>query len=566
MPHTIGIDFGTESGRVLLLELSSGREVATAVVPYLHGVIDKVLPSSGEVLPPDWALQDPTDYLHVLHTGVPEVLRKGKVGKQDVIGMGIDFTSCTVLPVLSDATPLCTVERWKNRPHAWPKLWKHHSAQNIADRMNDIARQRGEAFLERYGGRISSEWYFPKLIEIFESDRGVYDACHAFVEAADWVVWYLTGQLLRNACSAGYKALWSESEGLPDPDYFMEVSPGFAHPDEKLGRNFVALGTRAGHLREELAHQLGLNQVAVAVGNVDAMAAVPGAGVSDPGALVMVMGTSICHLAISNQKALFPGVTGVAKDGILPGYFGYEAGQAAVGDMYAWFVKHFVRLDCKETGRQGSQTIYKDIERASATRRAGESGLLALDWWNGNRSILSDADLSGCVFGLTLSSTPEDVYRALLESTAFGTLRIIKNFESHGFHFTELVACGGLPHKSPLLMQIYADVCGLPVTVRDSTEISARGSAMWGAVAAGSASGGFDSIDDASQALAPPPCKVYQPQPEARKTYKMLYGVYEELYTWLGSQGAALLHQLKDVRKDVVASNYLTDFMEDTRC
>ncbi|GGJ02074.1 ribulokinase [Alicyclobacillus cellulosilyticus] len=553
--YSIGIDYGTESGRVLILNLANGEEMATVVVPYRHGVIDDVLPETGEPLPPDWALQDPDDYIHVLTEGIPAALAKAGIRGEEVIGIGIDFTSCTVLPVTRDGIPLCALPEWRRNKHAWVKLWKHHAAQRIADRINEVAAARGETFLSRYGGRISSEWYFPKLLEVFEEAPEVYAACDRFIEATDFIVWFLTGREVRNSCTAGYKAMWSEEEGLPSDDFFRALHPSFTQPAEKLGTTFYPLGTRAGYLRPDVADMLGLTtRVAVAVGNVDAHVSVPGCGVSEPGTLVMVMGTSICHLTVTKEEIRLPGITGVVKDGILPGWYGYEAGQAAVGDMFAWFVQHAVPGDYFAAAEKAHLNIYEHLERLAARFAPGETGLVALDWWNGNRSILGDADLTGVIAGLTLASTPEAVYRALLESTAFGTRRIVENFQAHGVAIRDLAACGGIAHKSPLLMQIYADVCGLPVTVRASSEIPARGAAMFGAVAAGPEAGGFRTIQEASAALAPPVLRVYQPNGAAKSVYDRVYAIYKDLYEMLGQSRVDLLHALKRIRLDVTGS------------
>ncbi|MCL6443604.1 MAG: ribulokinase [Alicyclobacillus sp.] len=553
MPYAIGVDYGTESGRVLLLDLMTGAEAVVSVVPYGSGVIAERLPSTGEPLPPDWALQDPADYLDVLYRGIPDVLRQAGVEGSEVVGIGIDFTSCTVLPVSADGEPLCFDPYWRVRKHAWPKLWKHHAAQGIADRMTEVAQVRREPFLERYGGRISSEWYFPKLLEIFEEDREVYEACAAFVEALDWVVWHLTGRACRSAGAAGYKALWSEAEGLPPVDYFQAVHPKFTRPADKLGTSFFRLGTKAGGLRREVAGRLGLSaDVAVAVGNVDSMVAVPGAGVSGPGSMVMVMGTSICHLVMTEDEVRLPGITGVVRDGVLPGFYGYEAGQPAVGDMFAWFVRAIAPQVARESP-------YEHLEELAAELQPGQHGLVALDWWNGNRSIFGDADLTGLLIGMTLHTGPHEMYRALLESTAFGTRRIVENFRVHGVPVAELVACGGLPRKSPLLMQIFADACRMPVRVCASPEVPARGAALFGAVAAGSAARGFDSIEEAVQSLGSPVARVYQPNEAAVRVYNLVYEVYRELYDYFGRQRADVMHALKRIRKQQYAAAVATE-------
>jgi L-ribulokinase len=537
--YAIGIDFGTESGRALLLDLETGREAAVSEVGYPSGVIDRALPGTGEALPADWALQDPDDWVTVVETAIPAVLSSGDVSKEEVVGLGVDFTSCTVLPVTRDGVPLCTLSEWRSHPHAWPKLWKHHAAQPVADRLNEVAEDRGEGFLSRYGGKLSSEWYFPKLIELWLSDREVYDAAHGFIEATDWIVWYLTGNERRATCTAGYKACWSESEGLPSTAFFEAAYPGFSRPAEKLGSTFHKLGRPAGRLRAEVAERSGLaDTTAVAIGNVDSFVSVPGAGVDDPGTFLMVVGTSICDMVIHRQEIRLPGITGVVKDGILPGFYGYEAGQVAVGDMLAWFAREIGRPDGADGG-----DLYEDLERQAAALRPGQTGLVALDWWNGNRTILADADLTGVIAGLTLQTTQREVYRALLESIAFGNRRIMDNFEEHGLELGDIVACGGIAEKSPLTMQLLADVSGRPVHVPASSQIPARGAALFGAVAAGR----FPDIEAAVEATRPEIARSFQPDREAGPVYDAVYEIYRELYESLGRSQAELLHRLKRI-------------------
>jgi L-ribulokinase len=395
--YAIGVDFGTESGRALVLDLESGQDLAVEVVPYPSAVIDRELPGSGERLGGDWALQDPADWMTVIEQGIPAALQQAGVDAGQVIGLGIDVTSCTVLPVDAEGTPLCQLDEMRQRPHAWPKLWKHHAAQDVADRLTEVALEREEEFISRYGGRISSEWYFPKLIEIWLEDRQIYDRAAGFIEATDWIVWQLTGRECRQLCTAGYKALYTpEHGGLPPADYFQAAYEGFDDPAAKLGTEFAELGTSAGSLRPELAQKLGLpDSVEVAVGNVDSFVSVPGAGVREPGVFVTVVGTSICDMVVGEDEVRLPGITGVVRDGILPGLYGYEAGQVAVGDMLAWFTRRVV-----------SDHNYEELEEQASGLGPGETGLIALDWWNGNRSILADADLTGAIVGLTLQSTP----------------------------------------------------------------------------------------------------------------------------------------------------------------
>jgi L-ribulokinase len=534
--YSLGIDFGTESGRVLVLDLETGAELGVCVVPYPSGVIDRTLPCAGEPLPIDWALQDPDDWTLVVERGVPEALRRAGVDPDQVAGLGVDFTSCTVLPVAADGRPLCTHPTWRGRRHAWPKLWKHHAAQPVADRLNEIALERGESFLARYGGRISSEWYYPKLIEIWLEDREVYDATDGFFEAADWIVSWLTGVQMRQSCTAGYKALWSPDDGFPSDAYFDSAYPGFSDPTSKLGTRFVPLGTCQGELRPELAERLGLpSSVAVAVGNVDSFVSVPGAGVEAPGTFVIVIGTSICDMVVHPDEIRLPGITGVLRDGILPGLYGYEAGQAAVGDMLAWFVDTL-----------GGGSTYEELEAAAAAIEPGATGLLALDWWNGTRTILADADLSGAILGLTIQSSAAEIYRALLESIAFGSRRIMDNFEEHGLPLDQIVACGGIAEKSPLTMQLLADTSGRPVSVPASAEIPARGAALFGAVAAGR----FDDIAAAVESTRPPIARRYDPSPAATAVYDRVYAIYREVYATLGRSRSEWLHGLKRIRTE----------------
>ena len=548
-PLSIGIDFGTLSGRVLVLDLENGAELAGVDVPYAHGAIEETLPGNDERLDPDWALQHPLDYVEVVERGIPEALSRAGVEPARVIGIGVDFTSCTVLPTSSDGTPLCVQEQWRRHPHAWPKLWKHHAAQPHADRLTELAEQRGEPFLARYGGRISSEWYFPKLLQIYEQDREVYDAAATFIEATDWIVWQLTGSERRCSCAVAYKAFWSPDAGLPSAEYFNAVSSGFAGSVQKLGSGFAPLGTCAGMLRSDLAERVGLHSdVAVAVGNVDSFVSVPGAGVERPGTFVTVVGTSICDMVVHPEEILLPGITGVVRDGILPGLYGYESGQPAVGDMLGWYVGTLLGTEGSKRGER-----HDALELAAGELAPGETGLVALNWWNGNRSILADADLSGVIAGLTLATTPAEIYRALLESIALAARRIIDNFTEHGLTIDQIVACGGIAEKSPVLMQLFADICGRPVHVPASTQIPARGAAMFGAVAAGKSglhSGGFSDIAAAVARLRPETAHSYTPDASATAVYDHVNGVYRGLHDALGKQHVEWLHGLKALRRE----------------
>ena len=552
--YVIGLDFGTESGRALLVAVDNGEEVATAVEPYPHGVIDEALPDSGKRLEPDWALQDPRDYHHVLEHVIPKVLQTSGVNGGDVIGIGTDFTACTMLPIDEDGAALCTRPEFADNPHAWVKLWKHHAAQPEADRINELARERGEDFLARYGGKISSEWFFPKALQILDEAPEVYEAADRLIEASDWIVLQLCGQEKRNACVAGYKAIWDE--GYPSPEFFKALDPRFESVvADKLSEDIYPAGIKAGGLLPEIAKKVGLAPgTAVATGGVDAHVAVPAATVTDAGKMVMIMGTSVCHMVCGTEKQVIDGMCGVVKEGILPGYYGFEAGQTAVGDIFAWFVNTCVPGSVAEDAAKAGCDIHTYLSAEAAKLEVGESGVLALDWWNGNRSILVDADLTGLMVGMTLTTTPAEMYRAILESTAFGTYKIIEQLERGGVPITELYACGGLPGKNPLLMQIFAEVTNREIKVSASDQTVALGSAMWGAVAAGSEAGGYDTVHDAAEKMARIKDTSYKPDPKTHAKYQKLFAEYERLHDLFGRGGDDVMKNLKSIKLSVRGS------------
>ncbi|MBW7885279.1 MAG: ribulokinase [Caldilineaceae bacterium] len=555
--YVIGIDFGTESGRALLVDVASGEEVTTAVHNYANGVIDEKLPDSGVRLEPDWALQDPNDYLEVLKHAVPAVLRQANVDPADVIGIGIDFTACTMLPTKADGTPLCFLDAYRNRPHAWVKLWKHHAAQPEANKLNAIAREEGFNFLDRYGGKISSEWFVPKVMQILDEDPAIYAAADRLIEAADWVVWQMTGVETRNLSTAGYKGIWSKREGFPPDAFFKALDPRLEHlVDEKMSREIRELGEKAGGLTEDVARWTGLKPgTAVAIANVDAHVAVPAAAVSEPGQMVIIMGTSNCHMVLGEEERLVPGMCGYVEDGIIPGYFGYEAGQSCVGDHFAWFVENCVPAAYEREAAARNISIHQLLEEKAAQLRPGESGLVALDWWNGNRSVLVDVDLTGLIVGMTLATKAEEIYRALIEATAYGTRVIIEAFEENDVPVREIVATGGLPDRNKLLMQIYADVTGRPIRVAATRQGGAFGSAMHAAVAAGPEAGGYRTIQDATRAMARLRNEQYTPNLEAKAVYGRLFQEYMALHDYFGRGANDVMKRLKSLKVEVLAAS-----------
>ena len=554
--YAIGVDFGTESGRALLVDVATGEEVATAVHQYANGVIDEKLPDSGVRLEPDWALQDPNDYIAVFKNAIPAVLKSSGVNPEDVIGIGIDFTACTMLPAKADGTPLCNLPQFHSHPHAWVKLWKHHAAQPEANKINETARKLDQKWLDRYGGKISSEWFFSKTLQILDEAPEVYQAADRLLEAADWVIWQLTGVETRNSCTSGYKAMWSKARGFPGRCLLQSArpSPGARDRPEDESQDHTYRAARR-RIDQASCGWTGLRQgTAVAIANVDAHVAVPAATVTEVGRMVMIMGTSICHMVLGDEEHLVPGICGYVEDGIIPGLFGYEAGQSCVGDHFAWFVDNCVPAAYEKEALKRNISIHQLLEEKAARLKPGESGLLALDWWNGNRSVLVDVDLTGLLIGATLATKPEEIYRALIEATAYGTRVIVEAFEKNGVPVRELVACGGLPEKNKLLMQIYADVTGREMKVTASKQTPALGSAMFGAVAAGKSAGGYDSIFEAARYMSHLKDEVYKPIKKNSRVYDRLFAEYLLLHDYFGRGANDVMKRLKKIKAEAILS------------
>ncbi|MFI5678531.1 ribulokinase [Streptomyces cellulosae] len=541
--YVVGVDFGTLSGRAVVVRVRDGAELAAAEHPYTHAVLDRELPG-GTRLPPDWALQVPSDYIDVLRTAVPEALALSGVRPDQVIGIGTDFTACTVLPTLGDGTPLCELPGLIDRPHAYPKLWRHHAAQAQADRITALAEERKEPWLQRYGGKISSEWEFAKALQVLEEDPEVYRRTERWLEAADWIVWRLCGRYVRNACTAGYKGQLQDG-AYPSADYLAALNPAFADfVTAKLEQPIAQLGEEAGTLTAEAAAWTGLVEgITVCVGNVDAHVTAPAAKAVQPGQMVAIMGTSTCHVMSSDRQASVPGMCGIVDGGILPGLWGYEAGQSGVGDIFGWFVRTGFPASYAEEAAALGRDPHEHLTALAAGQKVGEHGLIALDWHSGNRSVLVDHDLSGVLVGLTLSTRPEDVYRALLEATAFGTRTIIEAFESAGVPVEELIVAGGLM-KNPLLMQIYADVTRRPLGVIGSAQGPALGAAMHAAVAAGA----YPDIQAAAHAMGKAERDVYRPDSERAAAYDRFYAEYRLLHDYFGRGTNEVMHRLRRLR------------------
>ncbi len=552
--YTIGIDFGTQSGRAVIIEVDSGIQLSESVTLYKDCVIDKYLPGTDIKLAPDWALQNPDDYLDVLFTAVPESIKKSGVNKDDIIGIGIDFTACTILPVAKDGKALCQLKEYRNNPHAWVKLWKHHAAQPEANKLNEVAEQMGEEFLNRYGGKISSEWLVPKVFQILNEAPEIYEVADKFMEATDWVTMQMTGVYVRNNCTSGYKAIWNKRKGYPSKEFFKALDPKLENlVEEKLNSPIMSMGSKAGSLKKEMAEKMGLKAgISVCVGNVDAHVAAPAINVVEPGKMLMIMGTSTCDILLGTEEKIVPGMCGVVEDGVIPGYFGYEAGQSAVGDIFEWFVKNCIPEAYEKEAEERDINIHVLLEEKASKLKTGESGLLALDWFNGNRSVLVNADLTGLILGLNLSTKPEEIYRALIEATAYGTNMIIETFNEYGVPVNELYACGGLPQKNKMLMQIYSDVTNMIIRIAASPQTPALGAAMFAAVAAGKENGGYDSILEAAKNMARLKDEYYKPIPENVEIYKNLYAEYRKLHDYFGAGENNVMKVLKEIKSKVI--------------
>ena len=540
--YVVGVDFGTLSARALVVRVSDGAEAGTAVSEYAHGVIDREL--HGRELPPDWALQDPGDYTAALSAVVPAAIRDAGIDPSQVVGVATDFTASTCMPVLSAGTPLCQLPGLAGRPHAYPKLWKHHAAQPQADRINAAAHERHEKWINRYGGKISSEWQFAKALQVLDEDPEIYQRAERWIEAADWIIWQLCGTETRNACTAGYKGIFQDGQ-YPSRDYLAALDPGFASfAADKLVHPISPLGTLAGRLTPAAAALTGLPEgIAVAVGNVDAHVTLPAAGSCAPGTMVAIMGTSTCHVMNGTELAEVPGMCGAVDGGIVAGLWGYEAGQSGVGDIFAWFTRNGVPGEFAEQARRRGVSLPQLLDETAAAQPPGASGLIALDWEGGNRSVLVDAGLSGAIVGLTLATTAPEIYRALLEATAFGTRLIIETFNASNVPVTELVVAGGLIKSAPL-MQIYADVTRRPLSVIGSEQGPALGSAIHAAVAAGA----YPDVPVASSAMGRVNRDVYRPDAARADVYDELYAEYLRLHDYFGRGENQVMHRLRAIR------------------
>ena len=540
--YSIGLDFGTLSVRAVIIDTETGREMASAVSEYAHGIISTEFLDGG-TLPDDFALQHPKDYLESMYFVVRESIKKAGINPCDIIGVGVDFTAATVLPVRGDGTPLCFSEEFKDEPHAYAKLWKHHAAENEAREINELAKARGEGWLKKYGGTISSEWLFPKVLETLRRAPRVYDAAFRFIEAGDFIVWQLTGNETHSVCQAGFKAMWDEETGYPSEEFLSLLDKRLTNLTKtKISDKIIRLSENAGYVTKEASEKTGL-----AVGTtvkpafIDAHAALPALGITSPGEMLMIIGTSSCHILLGDKKSYIPGISGFVKDGIIDSLYAFEAGQASVGDGFDWFIKNCVPLSYYEEAEREGVNIHALLTKKAKELSVGESGVMALDWFNGNRTPYVNGALSGLILGLNLNTRPEEIYRALIEATAFGAKRIIDLYESSGIKINTVYAAGGIAEKNALLMQIYSDVLEKEIILAGTSQACAYGSAILGAVS----EKGYASLTDAAKKLKQISDVSYKPNMENNAAYARIYKEYLEISEFFANSKNKTMQNLR---------------------
>jgi len=539
--YAIGLDFGTNSCRSLIVDISNGSELSSHVFSYPSGEAGIILNQSI----PNLARQNPADYITGIEITIKEAIKKAAIADSNfspdkVIGIGVDTTGSSPVPVDENGVPLCFNNKFKNNHAAMVWLWKDHTSYSEAARITELAAREYPNYIAKVGGVYSSEWYWSKVLHCSIEAPEVFEAAYSFVEICDWITALLTGstkpeEIKRSICAAGHKALYNDEwGGFPEDSFLDKLKPGLSSLKKRMAAKASTSEEQAGTLSAEWAEKLGLSsKVSVAVGAFDAHMGAVGAGIKN-GTLVKILGTSTCDVMVqpnNSPLADIPGVCGIVNESVMKGYFGIEAGQSAVGDIFLWFMNHLVPEKFGST----LDEKFAYFEKAASALKPGETGLMALDWNNGNRTILVDVRLTGLLLGQTLHTESYEIYRALIEATAFGALRIIDRIEDNGVTINEIVNCGGLAVKSPLIMQIYADVTGRPMKISRSLQTPALGAAIFGAVSAGKDICGFDSAEHALAAITATN-KEYLPNPQNHEIYKKLYKIYVQLHDGFGTK------------------------------
>jgi len=562
MKCTIGLDYGTNSVRCVIVDTATGQEVATSVYEYQSGEAGIILDPSDHNL----ARQDPAEYIKGLEVTVAQALSSARIDQGQIVGIGVDTTGSTPLPVDKNGTPLAMLKQFKNNPNAMAWLWKDHTGHAEAAEITELAKKERPQYLTKCGGTYSSEWFFSKILHCLRADPKVFDAAYTWVEHADWLPAILTGteapqKLLRCRCAAGHKAMFNDNwGGYPDAEFLGKLHPKLGKLRHTLSEKTYAVDKAAGQLTKQWAEKLGLPVgIPVAMGAFDAHLGAVGAGIKQ-GVLVKIIGTSTCDMVVTpTGKKLpdIPGICGIVDGSILPGYYGLEAGQSAVGDIFNWFVNYILvspRLSAGVPRPMAGANGHEALTERAAKLAPGQSGLLALDWNNGNRTILVDQRLTGLLLGQTLHTRPEEIYRALIEATAFGALTIINRFEEYGVKINEIINCGGIAEKNALLMQIYADVTGRQMKVSRSAQTCALGSAIAAAVVGGAHS----TFAKAQSAMCGVKETMFKPIAKNHKVYQRLYKLYKQLHDGFGLPGHAesmgnVMKELLGIKDEVVA-------------
>lgn len=544
--YVIGVDFGTLSARAIILNVEIKQIVSEATSMYSHGVLEHALPD-GTKLPDNFALQHPRDYIESLSESIMTAIKTANVDPKEIGGIGIDFTASTVLPITSDGTPLAFLDEYSCDPHAYAKLWKHHGAQKEACDFTSTAKQMNERWLDSYGGAVSAEFMFPKILETARCSKKVFENTYRFIEAGEWIDLLLTGEETHAAAFAGYKAFWNEESGFPSNDFFKSVDPlldGII--GTKVSDNIFDVTKRAGTLNEKGAELTGLEKgIPVSLAMLDAHAAMPALNITDNGNLMLILGTSACHIINSDKNVTVDGIFGRVKNGVIPGANTYEAGQQCFGDTFDWFATNCVPVHYFAEADKRGISVQQLLTEKAAELRIGESGIIALDWFNGNRSVLVNSSLTGMLLGVTIRSKPEEIYRSLLEAAAFGTKRIVDQFEAYGIAINTITAAGGIASKNSLLMQILSDTLNKEVYVCDTKQAAALGSAIYASVAGGF----YKDVIEASKELAAPSSKRYTPKTENAKKYALLYDEYLTLHDYFGKTNM-VMERLSKIKQD----------------
>lgn len=538
MTYSIGIDFGTGSGRAFLIDTTNGKVVAKYVKPYTHGTIQNEL--HGKKLPHTFALQHSDDYMEVIEEGIPHLIEISQVNPEDIIGIGIDFTSSTVIFTDKDLVPIHNLAGFENNPHAYVKLWKHHGAQREADLLFQTALDHKNRWLGCYGFNVSSEWMIPKIMEVMNQAPEVLEVTENIMEAGDWIVNRLTDKNIRSNCGLGFKSFWEETSGF-HYDLFDEIDPQLSKiVKDKVDAPIVSIGETVGTISEKMAQKLGLSaNTKVSPFIIDAHSSLLGIGSEEDKQMTMVIGTSTCHLMLNEEQHEVPGISGSVKGAIIPELYAYEAGQSAVGDLFE-YVANQAPKEYVDEAEARNMSIFELLNEKVAHQLPGESGLIALDWHNGNRSVLSDSNLKGCLFGMSLQTKYEEIYRAYLEATAFGTKMIMQQYQSWNMDVETVFACGGIPKKNPLMMEIYANVLNKKITVIDSEYAPAIGAAILGAFSGGA----YATLNETISAMKEPVLYEVEPEDIKVKRYKKLFNAYKELHDIHGYKKARIMRNV----------------------